>query len=279
MAKIALLFSGLPRQWQHCVQSQLRLFQKNSVDVFFYFWDTIDSAEKQQLLNAYEPRAFAFEPQLDFTVYDSTITRRDNINIPSRMMSMYYSWKRVGEIFSEYQSATNTTYDYAVRLRADLMFFDTLDHLLNEIGSNELLISDHHNFNLINDMFALGGVEPILYYHTIFDHLLSYEESVDFNPERMLMHHLNQNGRGIVFLFSTLKMLVFRPHMVGLPIEECLKEHPGASKWLDPEVVEAFKDYHFRQGGVDGVSTVEGFQQHQIKALERLRKLGPGRKA
>ena len=55
MARVALLLSGLPRQWKQCAASQLALATGYDADVFFHFWDTIDEEEKNAIVSAYAP--------------------------------------------------------------------------------------------------------------------------------------------------------------------------------------------------------------------------------
>lgn len=274
MPRVALLISGLPRQWQHCVQSQLRLFASTPFDVFFHFWDTVDAAEKQRIVAAFGPRAYRFEPPRDFSRFDRSLNFLDNINCPSRMMSMYYSWKAVSEIFAAYQSASGVQYDYAVRLRGDLMLFNTLDAALPRIGPSDLVLTNFNNFGLINDMFAIGGIAPILYYHSLYDRVPQYNsEGVHANPEYMLMRHLTPPKNTMYRVgMSDLKVLAFRPHMVGMPIDECLKQDPGANKWNDPEVVAAHARFHASRRGAEGLRFIDEFRKMQLATLGSLGK-------
>jgi hypothetical protein len=268
MARVALLFSGLPRQWEACVESQLRLAHGHDVDVFFHFWDTIDAAEKERILAAYRPKAHRFDAPVNFTAVEPLFKKLDNINSPSRMLSMYYGWAQVARIFEDYRQATDVSYDFAVRLRSDLMFFAPLE--LGRLGPNDLLLSNHNDFGVINDMFAVGGVVPILYYLSLHTLVLEYKDHVLCNPELMLKHHLERRPATIRLMTAPVEMLVFRPHMVGMPIEECLKQHPGASKWKDPEVLAAHREFHGRRGGAAGVQHVDAFVQAQIKHLRNV---------
>jgi hypothetical protein len=257
------------------VRSQLNLVRTHEFDVFFHFWETVDGPEKQRILDAYRPKAYRFDPPADLSHFDRLVTRLDNINCPSRMMSMYSSWRGVAALFDGYRRATSIAYDFAVRLRADLLFLHPLDPFFPQLGPNDLLVSRYNHFGLINDMFALGGVGPILYYHTLADRALTYQNEIVFNPEVLLDHHLRCGPPAIRLLEAHLPMLVFRPHMVGMPIEECLKEHPGASKWRDREVVAAFKDFHGRRNGARGVEHVERFRLALLAALERAKARRP----
>lgn len=259
MARVALLFSGLPRQWEPCVASQLGLFREHEVDVFFHFWDTVDAGEKARIVDAYKPKAHAFERPLDFTAFEGLFAKLDNINSPSRMLSMYYGWRQAWRVFDRHRREAGVAYDFAVRLRSDLMFFGPLDGHLEKLGPNDLLLSSHNDFGLVNDMFAVGGVGPVGYYLSLYDRVLGYAKEVLCNPEHLLAHHLHPQPADFRVRTAPIVVLVFRPHMAGKPIEECLKEHPGASKWRDPEVLAAHKEFHGRRRGKDGVRYVDEF--------------------
>jgi hypothetical protein len=267
MARVALLLSGLPRQWRQCAASQLALAAGYDADVFFHFWDTVDEQEKSEIVAAYAPRLHAFEKPRDFTGEEAKFRKLDNINSPSRMLSMYASWREVRRLFDSYRSAYGVEYDFAVRLRSDLMFFAPLAPLLKQLGANDLLLTNHNDFGVVNDMFAVGGVEPIRYYLSLFDRVMEYKDQVLCNPERMLMHHLERRPKEFRLLDAPVVTLVFRPHMEGMTIENCLKQHPGSSKWLDPEIVADHKEFHQRSKGELGVSHVERFAGSHVKNL------------
>ena len=198
---------------------------------------------------------------------ESNFQRRDNINSPSRMLSMYASWREACRLFDRYQSAYGVEYDFAVRLRSDLMFFAPLAPHLEQIGANDLLLTNYNDFGVVNDMFAVGGVEPIRYYSSLFNRVMGYKDHVDCNPEQMLAHHLQRRPKLFRMKTASVEMLVFRPHMVGMAIEDCLKQHPGSSKWLDPEILGAHKDFHQRSQGDLGLTHVERFASSHVKKL------------
>jgi hypothetical protein len=54
-----------------------------------------------------------------------------------------------------------------------------------------------------------------------------------------------------------------------------LKEHPGSSKWKDPEIVDDHRQFHARLHGIDGMNHVERFKNAQLRALEQSKKAPP----
>jgi hypothetical protein len=274
MAKIALLFSGLPRQWQHCAESQHRLFRDNPTDVFFHFWDTVDDAEKSRIVEAYRPKTHQFEKPADFTAQERQIKLLDRINTPARALSQYYSWRAVARLFEAHCAQTGDRYDFAVRIRADLLFTCALDKILPVIQQNQIFLSNLNNFGMINDTFALGPVAPILYFLSIYDHIMEYTKTIQFNPEMLLIEHLRRRS-DIKLLSAPFPFLVFRPHMVGRPINECMKENPGWNKWEDPEIVRDHLAGSARTGSAQRVAMVQSFIGDRLKDLQRQRQQPP----
>jgi hypothetical protein len=262
--RVALLLSGLPRQWQQCLPSQLELLKDYQVEVFFHFWDTIDDAEKAAIVALLKPRAYRFEAPQDFSAIDlDPLFKRDAINAPSRMFSQFYSWRGVGQIFAPYKN----DYDVAMRSRADLQFVYSLNHVVPNLKPHEILIPWWNEDYLLSDLFAIGGVEPILYYHQLYDQLRSYAADNVFNPELMLTRHIEQRPDFRVYPDKHQYFFVRRAHMAGYTLEQAMAENPGRNRWLDPEIVAAHKEYHQRLGGEAGATHVENFRTTQLKIM------------
>jgi hypothetical protein len=271
MPRVALLLSGLPRLWSHCVQSQLALFRDTPFDVFFHFWDTVDADEKAAMVDAYQPKAHVFQPQVDFTDMAKEIKLLDLINSPTRLLSQYFSWKAVAQLMDEYARSDGIRYDYAVRLRADLRFSCALDKVLPQLGPNDLLFSSMHDFGLINDTFVLGGVAAVMYYMSMFDHVVRYNQTVQANAELLMLEHMRRRPSSIQIIRTPLPVLVFRAHMVNMPMEQALREHPGLNKWEDPEVLRDHIDSNHRIGNAARAEAVETFINQQLEHLKKMR--------
>ncbi|MCX8520366.1 MAG: hypothetical protein ORN28_02375 [Rhodoferax sp.] len=264
--RVALVFSGLPRMWRACMQSQLQLFSDvdATVDVFFHFWDTVDAAEKAAIVDAYKPKAWKFEAprQLDAWNLRQDL-RRDNINSPARMVSQYSSWKESGQLFAEAHRLQ--AYDWVLRLRSDLMFFQAIGQLLSPVASPFILLTRFNDFGIVNDMFAAGDPSSMVSYLNLLDHLETYKTQVHFNPERLLLHHLQQIAKtGTQLHSSNLPVLTVRPHMNGKTITECLEEHPGENKWLDDEIVQGHVTSHKIIRPEQGEAHVLAFKNQQL---------------
>lgn len=262
--RIALMLSGLPRMWRDALPSQLALFRDFECDVFFHFWDTIDDNEKEEIVSLLKPRAYCFEPQVDFTHFDNDPSiRPDLINVPSRTFSQYYSWRSVGRLVEPFKN----DYDLAMRSRADLQFVYEISHIFPLLKPNEILIPWWDENLLLADLFALGAIEPILYYHQIYDYVPRYAATRQFNAELMLTVHFEQRSDLHIYADRFQYFFVRRPHMTGYTVEQAMLENPGRNKWLDPALVKAHSDYHEMLKGEEGSTYVKDFRHSQLVTL------------
>jgi hypothetical protein len=259
--RIALLLSGLPRNWKPCIQSQLNMLKGHEIDVYWFFWDTISSQETRKLISIFNPVKFEFAPPGDFSMYDEhpDITQ-DNINIPSRIMSQYYAWWRVGELFKEAQN----DYDVAIRSRSDLQFVTGIDDIIDVVTPGSLTVPWVEKNVFISDLFAVGSPEMIMHYHQLFDYAIDYAETTLFNPELLLAHHIFNEKFDLRIDDSLAKrFFVRRSYMKNMSIEECMRHPPGASKWLESEIIVAHEK-------VRGVAHVTQFRDKQVKYIKDL---------
>ncbi len=263
--RIAVLLSGLPRQWRACLPTQQALLQDYDADFFFHFWDAVDDKEKEEIVSLLKPRAFVFEKPRDFSDADTDPAfRHDNINIPSRMFSQYFSWREVARLVEPFKA----DYDLGMRSRADLHFVYTLDNVIPTLKAKDLWVSWWKKDYVLSDLFALGGMEPILYFHKLFDHARDYAATREFNSEVLLTAHFE--ARNDFHIHTNEGQSVFfvrRPHMENYTVEQALFEDPGRNKWLDPEIVDAHEKFHKDKKGEAGASFVSAFRDNQLVTL------------
>jgi hypothetical protein len=271
MKRIALLLTGLPRFWRQCMPSQLAMLEDSGVDIFFHFWDVISEAEKLELIAALKPRAYKFEAQQDFSAYDAEggISKPDRINIPSRMVSQFYSWHGVAKLFEPFIN----DYDWAVRSRSDLQFVYSIAHIFPQLKPNDIVVNwwNHDegsgDVKLLSDIFAFGDSQMILDYHKLYDHLPEYKQTQIFNPEMLITHHLHQIPNAHIISDDFMYYFIRRGHMDGYTVEQCMRENPGRNKWLDPEYVNATTNFYRMRAGEIGENHVSQFARIQLNEL------------
>lgn len=262
--RIAVFLSGLPRQWRTCLPTQQALLQDFDADFFFHFWDTIDDKEKDEIVSLLKPRAHVFEKPRDFSEADrDPAFRHDAINIPSRMLSQYYSWREVGKLVEPFRD----DYDFGMRSRADLHFVYSFNAAVLQLRPKDIFIPWWKKGYVLSDLFAFGGIETILYFHELFDHAKQYAAGREFNSEVLLTAHFEARNDFSIYTDERQYFFVRRPHMGKHTVEQALLENPGRNKWLDPEIVEAHEQFHKEQEGEAGASHVKGFRAKQLLML------------
>ena len=254
--------------WRECHETQLRLFPDAEVDVFFHFWDTVEPVEKQAIYEALKPRDSIFEAPRDYSFVNRyPEIQPDNINVPSRLMSQYMSWRKVATLFQPYAPR----YDLAVRSRSDLYFFDRIRYDLENVVKGGITAVSYQwpeHPIYVSDMFVVGKPRAIVHCLSLIDAVWDYTPHGPFNPEMLFTHHILAmpaiRGSTAQFVLSELPFFVFRPHMAGWSPERCRLEGPGISKWRDPEVIAAHQQYHAARYGDAGIEKVEQFAQAQL---------------
>ena len=257
--------------WRHCHQTQLRLFPDAQADVFFHFWDTGDQKERWAIIDTMQPRGFAFETPKDYGFVDKYPgIRTDAINVPSRLVSQYMSWRKVATLFQPYAPR----YDLAVRSRGDLYFHDEIRYDLTNVTQGGIALVAYRwaeDRRHLSDLFAVGKPGAIVYFHSLIDSLWDLTATGTFNAESLITSHIlaasARDKNYAIFTIPESPFFVFRPHMVGWSIERCREEGPGASKWRDPEVVAAHQRYHAAIRGQAGIDHVERFAQAPIAGV------------
>ena len=251
--------------WEECVSTHRALFPGATVDVFCHFWDTIEPAERQRLIAAMKPGCWQFEAPQDYGLVDTyEFLKPDNINPPPRMVSQYTSWHRVGALFAPYAPL----FDVAVRMRTDLFFHQPLAVDLEAIAKRQLGFVGYHwteRKGVLFDAFALGTPGYILHFHMLMSRIWDYAAEHVFNPEVLITRHVQEYPKMLAIeVRETLPFFIRRPHMAGWPMEDCLKEGPGVTKWRDPDIHQAYLDYHEGRGGEAGAQHVNRFRAHQL---------------
>jgi hypothetical protein len=264
--RVALLYSGLPRMWEESIPTHRALFPGAQIDVFCHFWNTVEAEERQRLQAALRPSIWQFESVPDYSPVDRYQGLRcDNINVPSRMVSQYASWQRVGTLFAPYAPL----YDVAVRIRSDLGFFEPLGVDLDAIAKKTLGFVGYEwteTKGVLFDAFALGTPGCILHFHMLLSRLWDYAAQMTFNSEVLITRHMQAYHRPLaVEVRDRHPFFIRRPHMAGWPAEQCLAEGPGVAKWRDPEIHNAHLSYHGKRAGDAGIEHVNRFRARQLR--------------
>jgi hypothetical protein len=158
-------------------------------------------------------------------------------------------------------------YNLAMRSRSDLHFVYSISHIFSQLKPPDILINWWKPGTLLCDFFALGGVKPILYFHSLYDHLADYAKEYEFNSEHLLTNHFSNRPDIHIYTESFRYFFIRRPHMTNYTAEQAMLEDPGRNKWLDPEIYQAHKGHHQQKKGEEGEVFVKDFRHFQLRTL------------
>ena len=173
--KIALCFSGQPRNVRKCYRLISENLITKDVDVFAHFWwdksykdqvmrfefdERYQEDEGQAFIDLYNPKAYSFEKQEQFDLSDFDFTDPGVCDDPLdakvtafNCTSMWYSVNRAFDLAKQHGE-----YDLYIRCRTDLIFMEkvdwsTFDPKTLYIGDGRIAGEDR----ILGDWFAAGG--------------------------------------------------------------------------------------------------------------------------
>lgn len=210
--KIAICFSGQPRNVRKCYKiiSDSLLKNDHEVDVFAHMW--WDSSYKNEIIrfemndryledegevfkHLYKPKSLILEKQKQFDVSSFANSGITNSSFETKVsafnnLSMWHSIKRSFELSQE----SGKDYDLYVRCRTDLVFIDdvswaSLNPEILYVGDGRIAGFDRH----YGDWFAVSGLVGMQKYVSIGDR---FEE---LNSSNMMhMHHFMSLTLGLL---------------------------------------------------------------------------------
>ena len=178
--KTAFLFSGFTRGFQHGFQTMREHVFNNFGECHYYFYITEEpnwsyfeknsqnNCEIIQNLAKNEPTYVEFGASL--TANPDNDTKYNNIRHCNQ-------WNNVLQV-KEMMVRRGIEYDYVCRIRPDLFFLKPV--LPSLIQDNSVMVPALGDWGGINDKFAIGKTEPMIYY---LDYYLSDEYLL--TPEKL----------------------------------------------------------------------------------------------
>jgi hypothetical protein len=202
---VALCFSGQPRfvqqtlsYWRNCI------INKYQTDVFVHCWiDDHRDSHIPIILDAYQPKAFQYEPPITFDVSSYQDRIWPHRTTPQNVLSQYQGWYQCQQLRQQAEQAGSFKYDIVVRARFD-WFLESVDFEINNcvnVAHTPGLNSHHFWFDGqphlgINDQFAYGNSRVITHVGDLILHVhkLYHQHRVDFCSELLLKAHLLSLG-------------------------------------------------------------------------------------
>lgn len=184
--KVALCFYGQPRFYNSRTYTWIKkmILDVYHPDVFFHTWWSGNDVGKKyevapqvsntivvepdvidQLIALYNPVRFSYEPARKFPRPPKWVYSKVAVDcVPTNMMSMYYSLKRVRDIKRDHERENGFKYDWVIRMRFDVDIFSfpeigdlTLGKYYEPriwfIPCDSLSISSSEHFDTLGDMY------------------------------------------------------------------------------------------------------------------------------
>ena len=104
-------------------------------------------------------------------------------------MHQLYGIFKCNELKKEYEAKNNLVFDWVLRCRSDLMFYDS-DIDLSKMNNKYLYTPNFHNWSGINDRFIISSSENMNTFADLYNYILQNE--IDgFNAESIFKNYLD----------------------------------------------------------------------------------------
>lgn len=193
--RIALIYTGNLRSWQHCKYNHWETFGEQDVSGFFF---TDKDPRETDDVQPKRPRVYQWIKYHE-SFYDNPFgdhpfnSRKAPENTAHQTLNQWIS------SFTGFM-LTPTGYDIYVRIRADIKFNGPLNFDQFDCTGNNIYIPEGLNFGGVCDQFAFGSYKVMkAYYGVLLDcaHLW-YRDGVLFHSETMQLKNLESKGINIV---------------------------------------------------------------------------------
>ena len=143
------------------------ILSKFDTDVFIHSWSV---SSKDKILNLYNPKDFIIEPQINFEIPEYINPSGDSFDRAFAHLSRWYSFKKVVELKTLYETKNNFNYDFILVQRFDLCWniipdFNSFDINKIVVGNTTLnldrewsdrwFISNSINMNKFSTLFDM----------------------------------------------------------------------------------------------------------------------------
>lgn len=159
-------------------------------------WEHFDGEYALKYLNLLRPCRFIVEPPhefMDIGYYISKCTP-ENSRMQAKsffnVLSMFYSIFMSHRCMLEWCNFKSIKYDYVIRARTDLSFYDTPTIPQNGVG-----VINYDGFGGLPDHFAMGDLSSMNFYSACYTNIRHlFDEGCNFHPETFLKKHLDSHG-------------------------------------------------------------------------------------
>lgn len=193
MKRVAILFCGRVKTWQHCFDRFNNHILRPLHDAG-YVYDGFLSHTSEEL----DEDTKQFIEKYNIVSYASVIPDISGITIPldlnknSKRLSfiMYYHWKNTFHLAEVYANTHNIRYDLVIYMRADQHFSSDLI-IPDSINESIIYIPHGNDWTGLNDQFAMGSFKQMKQFTSIYDNLdyIYSKTNIGFHTETYVKLH------------------------------------------------------------------------------------------
>lgn len=197
MKKVAVYFSGRCHGYEHCTERLAeRFYNRYDVDFFWSIDEEQETPYYAEFRKLLKPKGVYYE-KVDKKIIDVPISSMETRQ--RNTLSMFFHNYHCGQMIMKYAEASGQRYDAVVRFRAEIdsdADFVIEDSLLE----HAVYIPHGYNYRGVSDRIAYGTPESMMVYSSLYVNIPNYvfSKQAIFNPEYLLMFHLNENNMSIV---------------------------------------------------------------------------------
>jgi hypothetical protein len=197
MKKIAILITGrIQFDSEQYNNFRDKIVQNYHVDLFVSYCKNIDPSVVKHFRNTFAPKKMI---ESDEVYMETEKYKEHKYSNAHRMKCMFLNRKKAFELLKEYLQENGIQYDYVISSRCDLYFTTcfNLDKISIQPNDNRTIYVPAPEYDYLgglNDQFAVGSLESVEIYCSLYDHLIQMlEDGVCFHPETLLRVHLERN--------------------------------------------------------------------------------------
>ena len=218
MERIAVFFSGRCDGYEYCIDKlKTTFYDKYHVD---FYW-SIDEDEEtpyykrfKDLVNPIDTYYQKVDKKIIDVPLSSQETRQRNT------LSMFFHNYKCLEMILKHVENTNTCYHAVVRFRAEI---DPENDFKIEqtLMENTVYIPHGYNYRGVSDRIAYGNLTSMLVYSSLYMNIPNYvfARHAIFNPEYLLMFHINENNMNLIRFPYTFRLHPMRHKVKSICVE------------------------------------------------------------
>jgi hypothetical protein len=186
--KIALFLTGrISENYENTYNNIIEMFNNCSID-FFVVHCCKDDIIINNMKNIYKPKICETTFISDYKILNNIRGKNEEVKI-FNCLNMFHNRFVLFNLFEHYYKNCKVNYDFIINYRFDLYTFKKIN--LSKMKNNILYLPTCYHYGGFNDQIAIGDVEIMKQYYSLFNNFKEGKLKCIFHPETMLEYHIN----------------------------------------------------------------------------------------